>query len=102
MDWDIPPTTPFNERVSIFYTDQPKDLEYVPDDGFGSPDTLNDTSSGIEFSCPTGRGSPCPVYDNGTSDHGANFQFLFKEDDGVTINGGRGTATAGFRCDYFP
>jgi hypothetical protein len=83
MDWDIPPT-PFNECVSIFYNDQPKDLEYATDDGFESPNPLIDTSnSGLDFSCPTG-GSPCPVFDSGPTDHGANFQFLFKEDDGVT------------------
>jgi hypothetical protein len=83
MDWDIPPT-PFHECVSIFFNDQPKDLEYATDDGFESQNPLSDTSnSGRVFSCPTG-GSPCPVYDNGPADHGANFQFLFKEDDGVT------------------
>ena len=77
MDWDIPPT-PFHECVSIFLNDQPKDLEYATDDGFESPNPLIDTSnSGIDFSCPTG-GSPCPVFDSGPTDHGANFQFLFK------------------------
>jgi len=83
MDWDIPPS-PFNECVSIIYGTQPKDLEYATDDGFEQQNPLTDTSnSGISFSCPTG-GSPCPVYDDGPNDHGVNFQFLFKEDDGVT------------------
>ena len=80
MDWDIPPT-PFNECVSIFYGSQPKDLEYTTDDGFEDSNPLVDRStSGRSFSCPTG-GSPCPVYDSGPSDHGAMFQFLFKNDD---------------------
>ena len=82
MDWDIPPT-PFSECVSIFYGGgtKPRDLEYVTDDGFEGPNPLDDTSTGgINFSCPTG-GAPCPVYDNGPSDHGANFQFLFLNDD---------------------
>jgi len=66
--------------VLIFYKDQPKDST---DDGFESPNPLIDTSnSGVNFSCPTG-GSPWPVYDNGASDHGSNFQFRFKEDNGV-------------------
>ena len=83
MDWDIPPT-PFSECVSIFYSEKPKDLEYATDDGFEDANPLFDTStSGIDFSCSDG-GAPCPVYDSGPNDHGANFQFLFMEDDGVT------------------
>ena len=85
MDWDIPPTI-FRECVSIFYSDQPDALEFATDDGFDSsnPLVLSDANGGKRFSCPTG-GAPCPVYDSGSADHGANFQFLFKDDDGVAL-----------------
>ena len=83
LDWDIPPT-PYSECVSAFYVIQPNDLEYMTDDGFEYTNPLDDTSSsGIEFSCPSG-GSPCPVYDSGPADHGANFQLLFKRGDSDT------------------
>jgi len=83
MDWDIPDTT-FSECVSVFYGTQPDSLEYVNDNGFLPPNPLVDASlSGLGFSCPTG-GAPCPVFDSGPADHGSTFQFLFKEDDGVT------------------
>ena len=85
MDWEIPPN-PFDTCVSPFYSDQPRDSEYTTDDGFKYQNPLSDTStSGINFSCPTG-GSPCPVYDNGPEDHGANVRLLFQEDDGTNVS----------------
>ena len=78
MDWDIPPT-PFSECVSIFYgSTKPKDLEYVTDNGFVDANPTTDTSTnGLNFSCPTGD-APCPVYDDGPADHGANFQKMME------------------------
>ena len=78
-DWDIEPTV-YNECVSIFFNSLPNSLEYTTDDGFESVNPLIDVStSGIDFSCPGGVG--CPVYDSGPMDHGALFQFLFKDAD---------------------
>ena len=76
-DWDIEPTV-YNECVSIFFNSLPNSLEYTTDDGIESVNPLIDVStSGIDFSCPGGVG--CPVYDSGPMDHGALFQFLFKD-----------------------
>jgi len=89
MDWDIPPS-PYSECVSIFFNSPPSALEYATDDGFESMNPLLDVStSGISFSCPDG-GVGCPVYDSGPEDHGALFQFLFKDDDGNPLELGPG------------
>ena len=82
MDWDIPPT-PFSECVSIFQASIPNDLEWTTDNGFASNDP-NAYDPGLNFRCDAG-GAPCPVYDNGPADHGANFQFLFREDKSSVI-----------------
>jgi len=82
IDWDIPKTV-FSECVSTFFPSAPDALEYATDNGFEGVNPLVDvSSSGIEFSCPHG-GVGCPVYDSGPADHGALFQFLFKNDDGI-------------------
>ena len=89
MDWDIPPS-PYSECVSIFFKSPPSALEYTTDDGFEGINPLEDVStSGIDFSCPDG-GKGCPVYDSGPKDHGAMFQFLFKDEDGNPIELGPG------------
>jgi len=89
MDWDIPPS-PYNECVSIFFRSPPSALEYATDNGFEGVNPLEDVStSGIEFSCPDG-GKGCPVYDSGPKDHGAMFQFLFKDEYGNPIELGPG------------
>jgi hypothetical protein len=77
MDWDIPDDI-FNECVSID-TGTAKSLEYASDDGFVSSNPLGAFDS-ILFSCPTG-GVGCAFFDSGPNDHGALFQFLFKNED---------------------
>jgi hypothetical protein len=77
MDWDIPPDL-YNECVSID-TGTAKSLEYASDDGFVSSNPLGAFDS-ILFSCPTG-GVGCAFFDSGPNDHGALFQFLFKNED---------------------
>lgn len=89
MDWDIPPS-PYSECVSIFFNEAPISLEYATDDGFEGVNPLVDVSdSGTLFSCPDG-GVDCPVYDSGPADHGALFQFLFKDEDDNPIELGPG------------
>jgi hypothetical protein len=78
IDWDIPPDV-YNECVSVDTGDS-KAIEYASDNGFDRNDPLLFPRSG-SFTC---SGS-CKNLDNGPSDHGAMFQFLFKEADGVTL-----------------
>jgi hypothetical protein len=78
MDWDIPPST-FSECVSID-TGEAVSLEYASDNGFVTSDPLsNPIGDFLAFECPLGVG--CPVFDSGPQDHGAVFQFLFKNSD---------------------
>lgn len=53
--------------------------------------------SGINFACPAGAG--CAVLDNGPSDHGALFQFLFKKPDLTPLALGPGE-TLSFKIFY--
>jgi hypothetical protein len=81
MDWDIPPDLT-SECVSID-TGTAISLEYASDQGFAYSDPLRPFTgthqSPILFECPGGVG--CPVFNSGPTDHGALFQFLFKNED---------------------
>jgi hypothetical protein len=78
MDWDVPPDV-FNECVSIG-TGSAVSLEYASDNGFLTSNPLaNPIGDFFAFECPFGVG--CPVFDSGPEDHGAAFQFLFKNND---------------------
>jgi hypothetical protein len=84
MDWDIPDDI-FNECVSID-TGTAKSLEYVSDNGFAVSDPLIDFTGFDEgpilFECKDDDDfASCPVFDSGPDDHGAVFQFLFKNED---------------------
>lgn len=75
MDWDISPTT-FSECVTI-NSGTAVDLAYVTNNGFDHPDPLFAPVVGGSFSSGD-------RVDDGPRDHGALFQFEFKENDGVT------------------
>jgi hypothetical protein len=78
MDWDIPPTI-YDECVSIDKGNS-IDFEYASDNGFARTDPLSGAND-IMFSCAA-NGGTCPVWDSGPHDHGALFQFLFKNANG--------------------
>ena len=85
MDWDADPT-PFDECVSIVTGDAAA-LEAAGTDGFTNSNPLSFTSFGGKgFSCPpAGCPADCTAgnCDRGPEDHGAGFQFLFKNNDGT-------------------
>lgn len=69
MDWDIPPTE-FNEYVTIGGVGASK-LAFSGDDGFATPDPLNNPSPIV------GGTSNVNFVDAGPDDHGAYFTFDF-------------------------
>jgi len=77
MDWDIAPYT-FNECVTVD-TGSSNSVEFVNDNGFNSADP-NVAMTDIRFKCDS---FPCSIVDSGPADHGAAFQFLFKDDSGA-------------------